>query len=310
MLEMECNGILTPPFSSSIFSLIPQVALWFDIPGDKVIECTVQKQKLFRWQKHKQNQVRSTAGGFRMAKPSPFESCESFVMIRPIDSDAFFLVKDTLKHRYDVLQAERFSSIRERKLALEELDKEYLLLGERFQNLKRHWKVWAYPTTEGRPPIDERTTVPPADAKYEPGEATETRYQEGGKAWKSFLSTLEALEKDDDVVDESPIANTSNGASYLIGDFRPKTNPSRRLSVFENLAQGRALNLRNRSLPRITNNRIKKQGAKPKDSYLRQSERCWKSLMLQNDGLAEWDAVVDHFINASRSQKVLNIVQQ
>ena len=307
---MEWNGIRTHPFSSSIFSLIPQIALWFDIPGDKVIECTVQKQKLFRWQKHKQNQARSTAGGFQMAKPSPFESCEAFIMIRPIDRDAFFLVKDTLKHRYDVLRAEHFPSIRERKLALEELDKEYLLLGERFQNLKRHWKAWAYPTTKGRPPIDENTPVPPADAKYEPGEATETSFREGRKMWKSFLSTLEALEKDDDDVNESAATIASNGALYLRGGFRPKTNPSRRLSVFEKLAQGRALNLGNRSLPHITNNRIKKQGAKPKDSYLRQSERCWKSLMLQNDGHAEWDAVVDHFINASRSQKVLNIVQQ
>ena len=59
-------------------------------------------------------------------------------MIRPIDREAFFLVQDILEHNYASLKAEAIPSIRERSRALQEVEKEHILLGERFSSLKRH----------------------------------------------------------------------------------------------------------------------------------------------------------------------------
>ncbi len=228
-----------------------------------------------------------------------------------MDCKAFFLTKKVLEHRFAFLKAERLTNIRERKSALEKLDRHELLLGERFANIQQHSIAWNYPEASGRPPIDENTPVPPADVQYNPGEivATETNFRESKRMWKSFLSTLKAL-KYNDCVPKNFANETSNGASYLLGDFRPKTCSNRRLGIFVQLGNGHGVDPEDRSLPYIQSSSItKKTGGQPKDSYLRQSERCWKSLMLEENE-AEWDAVVEHFTNASRSQKVLNIVQQ
>ena len=248
-------------------------------------------------------------------------------MIRPIDREAFFLVQDILEHNYASLKAEAIPSIRERSRALQEVEKEHILLGERFSSLKRHWANWAYPGASGRPTIDDQTPVPPADAKYEPGESKPTNscFRESRKVWTSFLSTLQDLKKDDDAQDGTT-KSFSTGASYFMGEFDPHAqtetetcradNNNKRLSVFVELSRGQAVNQDNRSLPHIknkpTNSGETLHITKPKASYTRQSERCWKSLLLEGDGIheAEWDAVVNHFTNSSRSQKVLNIVQQ
>ena len=288
-------------------------------------ECTPHKQKLFRWHKNKQLQPKHTSNnnmdGFQVVSSSPFDSHVSFKMIRPIEREAFSLVKSTLEHRYASLRAENITSIRERSSTLETLAREHSILGERFSNLRRHWTSWAYPSASGRPPIDERTPVPPSDAKYEPGEADPTNpcFRESRKLWASFLSTLEALKMEDDIQIHVP-KTILTGSSYLVGDFCPvaetEARPThKRLSIFEKLSHGEAMDHGNRSLPHITHgpsySSEKPRQAKPKESYSRQSERCWKSLFLEHDGIqeAEWDAVVDHFTNSSRSQKVLNIVQ-
>ncbi len=313
------------PFRNLLFQ---QVSLWFNVPGEKVSECTLHKQKLFRWHKHNKSlQSKATsnnADGFKIVATSPFESYDSFAMVRPIDKEAFFLVQDILEHRFASLQAEIIPSIRERSGALQEVEKERTLLGERFSNLKHHWAAWTYPSAFGRPRIDDETPVPPADATYEPGEsnATNACFRESRKVWTSFLSTLQTFKLDDE---DGATKSSSAGASYLVGDFSPNSktetrsdnnNDNKRLSVFVELGRGQAINQNNRSLPHIKN-KPKCSGetprmAKPKESYARQSERCWKSLFFEGDGIheAEWDAVVNHFTNSSRSQKVLNIVQQ
>jgi hypothetical protein len=143
-------------------------------------------------------------------------------------------------------------------------------------------------------------------------------FNETKEMWESFLSTLQASKNDNvNGINDHNTTTTATGTSYLLGDFssvRQAENPPRRkrLSLFVRLSQGGIMDKDNRSLPHIKNQLCTSTGSKPKDSYLRQSERCWKSLVLQNDGLraGEWDIVVDHFTNSSRSQKVLNIVQQ
>jgi hypothetical protein len=325
-------------FGSSVLAMEQsQVALWFNIPDDKVTECTIHKQKLFRWHKNKKSkQTADRPEGRNAFSSSPFDCRDSFVMIRPIDRDAFSLVGSILEHRYATVQAERITSIRERASALEKTQVEQDALRVQFFNLKNHWNAWAYPRTSGRPPIDEHTPVPPADAEYTPctdvGEADNNPmaafgcFNETKEVWDSFLSTLDASKKKSvDVTTDRNSANTAAaGSSHFLGDFRPvdpvDNSPHRkRLSVFVRLSHGETVDGGNRSLPRIQTGRSasvgfsrgSKSDGKPKDSYLRQSERCWRSLLLQNDGpQAEWDIVVDHFTNSSRSQKVLNIVQQ
>jgi len=295
------------------------VALWFNISEDKVTECTIHRQKLFRWRKQKL-QRNIDKEGHNVGFSSPFDSHDSFVMIRPIDCDAFSLVRNILGHRYATVRSERITSIRERSVALEKVAEEFALLHDRFSNLKRHWGAWTYPLASRRRPIDEHTPVPPADAKYAPTSSTSVGEASGSKAlgclnetkemWESFLSTLE-VSKNDKVDD----ITTATRTSYLLGDFSSvRQNPPRRkrLSVFLRLSQGGIMDTNNRSLPYIKNRYCTSTGSKPKDSYLRQSERCWKSLVLQNDRIqaGEWDIVVDHFTNSSRSQKVLNIIQK
>ena len=230
-----------------------------------------------------------------------------------MDSKAFFLAKKALEHRFAFLKAERLISIRERKTALEKFEQQDLLLGERLANLQQHWESWNYPEASGRPPIDENTPVPPADVQYNPGEivASEKTFHQSKRMWNSFLSTLNAL-KYNDCVPMNVANDTPNGASYFLGDFHPKTRSNGRLGIFVQLGSGQGIDQEDRSLPHIQPSNItKKRGGQPKDSYLRQSERCWKSLLLEEkEAEWEWDAVVEHFTNASRSQKVLNIVQQ
>ena len=249
-------------------------------------------------------------------------------MIRPIDRDAFSLVRSILEHRYASVRAERITSIRERSTALERTSKGYTLLQERFTNLKRHWIAWSYPSTSGRSSVDECTPVPPADAEYVPaGKNMIEANAKGGvqsitneamKLWESFLSTLKASKIND--VNPNVI-----GSSYFLGDFRPTLRADsylcrKRLSVFVRLGNGEAVDMETRSLPHIENGfdsinnstKRKQPKNKPKNSYLRQSERCWRSLLLSNDEFheSEWEEVVNKFTKPSRTKKNLNIVQQ
>ena len=275
-----------PLFTNSSLLLFQQVSLWFNIPGEKVSQCTLHKQKLFRWHKHNKSlqpkHTSNNSDGFKIVATSPFESYDSFVMIRPIDREAFFLVKDILEHRYANLKAEIIPSIHERSRALQEVEKEKILLEERFSNLKHHWATWTYPSAAGRPKIDDETPVPPADATYEPGENNPTKYcfRESRKVWTSFLSTLQTFKIDDDDVQDGS-TESSSAASYLMGDFSPnakqetrsKDSNKKRLSVFVELGQGKAINQNNRSLPHIKNkpncSGDTPQMAKPKESYAR-----------------------------------------
>eukprot|EP00536_Pseudo-nitzschia_multiseries_P000499 jgi/Psemu1/178882/e_gw1.6.24.1 len=318
------------------------VALWFNIPEAQVTECTINQQKRFRWRK-KQKQPPpnqpppgSRRGGnriYRQARPplSPFEHRDSFAIVRPGDPDAFALVTSILEHRFETIRAEKITSISERSAALEEVARQHAELEERFHNLRRHWSAWNYPGIAGRPSIGPSTPVPPVDEEYadDPG-GRGARYRcrckcrnETKQMWESFLSTLAAIRGDD-----RDHKHNHNHGTMITGENRHRSATQRRprLSIFVRLSRGEIINNGNRSLPHITKknqrgstssignekNDHPDEHGQPNNSYLRQSDRCWKSLLLSSDGVAtsEWDVVMDHFTNYSRSKKVLNILQQ
>ena len=140
------------------------------------MECRMFQQKRFRWRKKQnpQQDTNSNNSESRKAPVSQFDCRDCFVMIRPIDRDAFSLVTSILEHRYETVQAERITSISERFAALEKVAKEHALLHEMFANVRRHWGAWTYPAISGRQPIDDDTAVPPVDAEYALSTSTTT----------------------------------------------------------------------------------------------------------------------------------------
>ena len=321
-----------------------KVALWFNIPEDQVTECTLNQQKRFRWRK-KQNPNKCNRFGdsknncySRVSNTSPFDYRDSFAMIRPMDREAFSLVNSILLHRYETVQASMIKSISERSAALQAVAEKYTVLEEQFDHLKRFWVAWTYPSFPGRPPIDENTPVPQVDVNYVLSDSTreaanhsdgpQNCRNETNRIWESFLATLKATRDDPNRFSVKPTPMTSwflddcNHTNYKVGRHK-------RLPIFEQLSRGEIVDPWNRSLPyikedprdsnkkstcstKIDDNENHSDERQPKRSYLRQSERCWKSLLLLNNDLheSEWDVVMDHFTNYSRSKKVLNILQQ
>ena len=219
---------------------------------------------------------------------------ELSVQIRPNDSDAFDFCTSILNHRLDTVKAGQLSSINERFAAMEKVSKDSHLLRERFSSLMRHWIAFTYPGQ--RRPLNDESPVPPVDTEYYPitNEVTTCLKIKSGEIWESFVDTMVTLED---------------------SDRYPSNRCYRRLSIFERLSHGEIIS-KDRSLPHITfkhRTDMKKNSEKPKDLYLYQSQSCWKSLLLNNEGpqIDEWAVVMDHFTkNYSRSKKVLNILQQ
>ena len=320
-----------------------KAALWFNIPEEHVAESTLHYQTTYRWRKEpKALKEADPKEGRGIVSSSHFDRRDSFVMIRPIDNEAFSLVAGILKHRYETARAERIASIHQRSVGLKKVASEESLLRERFANLKRHWDTWTYPSISGRPPIDENTPVPPVVVEYVPSGLTygvidnstapETS-QKTTRMWDSFLSTLAAIQNnqvniiDAESIDSPCTAKTATDAAYLLRDFAPAVQGTEcsgqheRLSVFVRLSLGGIIDYKNRALPhiKIHSNRSSKcfhkrghPDTEPKKSYLHQSERCWKSLLLPKRAqqVDEWDVILDRFLmKNSRARKVLHLVQ-
>ncbi len=291
-------------------STVRGVALWFNIPEKEVSECTPQQAKRFRWKKpSKYDDKRALE-----KTPSVFDSRECFVMIRPLDHDAFDLATEMLRHRHAAVDAERLSTLSERFEALKELKKKKDALQKTFQNHKRSWINWAWPINVGRQSVDHETPVPPVDGPYNPlldhealekslfaGVYDEVEPVKGSSIeplWNSFLSNCIYIKADE------------NEAPPRFG---------RSLPIFTKLASGEEISP-NRVLPHITRSmcdssstggdpRTKKDSSR---SARRQSEQCWKALLLENEGthsINAWDMVREHFQNA-RCKKVLTIIQK
>lgn len=275
------------------------VALWFNIPEHEVSECTPQQAKRFRWRK-KPNFDDQRA---LEKRPSVFDSRECFAMVRPLDRDAFDFARQILNHRHETLKAERLSTLSERFEALKELAKKKDTLEELFENHKRNWINWAWPISIGRQCIDHDTPVPPVDGHYTP------------------LLDEEALEmalfpNDDEVEPVKGSAIEPVWNSFVSNCSDENTPPSDgRLPIFVKLANGEEI-CPDRNLPHIASSSSWDCSAnhrKAKHTPSRQSELCWKALMLKNeDKLScknEWETVREHFQNA-RCKKVLNILQK
>ena len=171
------------------------VSLWFDIDDNDVTVCTPQQAKRYRWKKGFKNNNReqySPRSSPFMPKSSTFDSKDYFVMVRPLDKDAYDLTTNIMSHHLGVLRAERIATLRDRweaRLALQcECDK----LKGSFENMKRHWQSWAWPINEGRAKVDEHTPVPPVDGKYNPANtATDDEGNVGSpmvkRIWESFV---------------------------------------------------------------------------------------------------------------------------
>jgi hypothetical protein len=274
------------------------VSLWFNIPESSVSECTPQQAKRFRWKKKPKGDDQQFHH-----KSNMFELQDNFVMIRPEDCDAFQLATNILEHRYAALKADGLSNMRERSVALKEADQEKQRLQEEFKGHRRHWLEWAWPINRGRhQTINEDTPVPPVETDYTPiineeddvtdaarvnaSDAVEGHFVE--RIWESFVSNR--FEK----VEEDP---------------QPKVE-HRRLSIFARLGYGEPI-CEDRTPPHIFSRVLPKETDRLHSS--RQSERCWKALMLKGDNEIkvsnEWEVVHEHFQHA-RSKKVLTIIQQ
>lgn len=295
-------------------STVRGVSLWFNIPENEVTECTAKQAKRYRWKKTPKFDDQRALD----ARPSVFDSRECFTMIRPFDKSAFNFATEILNHRYQTVHAERCSSLSDRFDALKKLQINKGNLQERFASHKHHWLKWAWPINTGRQYIDEQTKVPPVDAEYNPllDNASMVRAQLAGShngahavqgsaiqaIWKSFVSVdFENLENP-----TSLVATTQ---------LRP------RLSIFSELAQGKPV-CDDRSLPhihrsehRLTSTWNKCSWRSGNENLNRESERCWKALLLEPASTEahrqanEWQIVRDHFQNA-RCKKVLTIIQQ
>jgi hypothetical protein len=245
-------------------------------------------------------------------------------MIRPVDQDAFEMVTKILNHRLGTVQAERFPSGKLRLEALKNLQADHDVLQKTFNHLKQHWIAWSYPINNGRQTCDETTPVPPPDAEYKPiikkdainnerntdrdGNPTVTGSAIQG-IWESFVLAMTAEQPHmADSLESFPPEENS-----LRHGTKASSLHSRRLPLFIRLGQGHPI-CPDRSLPHIRNaNRRNTCKGDICSGYSEQSKRCWQSMLLKQknpDEESEWDIVLDHFTNYSRSKKVLSIIQQ
>lgn len=294
------------------------VALWFNIPDNKIVECDPDVAKRFRWKKKSKFDDSHT----NKNTSSVFDIRECFFMVRPSDQSAFDLATEMLKNRYQTVKAERLNPIKARFAMLEQLQKDRASLQQMFENHKRHWIAWTFPIHNGRHTADDETPVPPVDAMYDPildMELIRRKKADGEdlsnivgvaakRVWESFVSTMKILQTYG--IDTAACAP-------------PVVNEDCRLPIFVDLSHGLSICCPSGHLPHILNSRVKlpsKPGAVlPKKSYEKQSERCWRSILLDNNQSCsnnsdescphDWGEVMEHFFNA-KSKKVLRFVQQ
>jgi hypothetical protein len=282
------------------------VALWFNIPESDVGICTPQQAKRYRWKKG----PTKNEGTLVSEQSDSFDIRECFIMVRPHDPDAYELATKIIRHRFDTVQAESFSSLSKRFDCLKELAKEKEKLCQDFKNQRRHWIAWAWPMNTGRQTVDDDTPVPSIDGNYVPiidrRETTLEDEQDVEPAtgwavqatWDAFVTTK---------FTEDPQARPEKEPPLTVSHTK-----RRRLQTFKQLAEGKSLSW-NLDLPHIVSSAHTKLSSSVEEAQLRQSECCWKSLLLnQNESHGsndEWDIVLEHFQNA-RCKKVLTIIQQ
>lgn len=276
------------------------VALYFNIAESDVAQCTPQQAKRFRWKKGLSREPANTT-------TSVFDTRECFTMIRPYDREAFDLATCILRHRWETAHAERLTALNERFEAINKLEEEKELLKNTFLAHKRNWINWYWPISNGRQIIDDDTPVPPVDTEYLPmidQDAIVDKAKEAVKGsaiqplWDSFVLQTAA---------------SSSAPSRGFNKQKEESPDRKRLSIFLQLGCGQPIN-QNRSLPHIKTKLISSLRPQPDHSFDRQSERCWRALLLKQEEKHqagnEWNIVKERFQNANaRVKKVLGIVQ-
>ena len=278
------------------------VALWFNIPDWEVTACTPYHARRFRWKK----KIKVDEDQRRSQKPSPLDTRECFFMIRPSDEDAFDFATKILIHRYNTLLAERYlTGLSDRAVALEALATEEDSLKEIYRNQKLSWIRWAWPSNEGHRVINRHTCVPPVDGTYQV-----TMDQ----------ASLSAQPKADPFEDSElvkgfftqPIWEAFVSTCFVENPRPRESRHRRRLEPFLKLERGEEISI-DRTLPHITKSHSEihttTKGGKKPAPLTRQSEICWKALLVKEQETEnEWDMVLDHFQN-SRCKTVLAIIQ-
>ncbi|CAJ1942642.1 unnamed protein product [Cylindrotheca closterium] len=289
------------------------VALYFNIPKEDVSECTPQQAKRYRWKKS------SGARENNRDKLSIFDKQECFVMIRPFEKDPFDLATRILQHRFDTVKAERLSALKQRFAVMKKLTKEKEDLRDTFHIHKKDWIKWSWPVCFGRQNVDEDTCVPSVEAEYIPIVDSGAIMDDdaGSEAikgsaiqplWESFVAQVNKFEEQVGEIDDAPRVKKNLFSS--LDDLAPRTDGTSRLVIFKRLASGYQV-CQNRSLPHI---KSATKDAVENQILGRQSERCWKALLLKKHDNEfakngnEWEVVQGHF-QKSRSNKVLKIIQ-
>ena len=307
------------------------ISLWFNLHNKEIVACTEVQAKRFRWKRGLKNA--------KETRRSPFDHLDNFQMIRPSEKDAFDLSTDILHNRLRMLQAEKIVNLKERSEMLSLVRHEKDQLQQRFDALLRHWLEWGWPVTKGRVKADKNTPVPRIDGKYElpidglarvdedtewtPCElADDTNKIVMGKethcVWESFTRCEVRFHHNlimFILVSRSHVLFCSFYLQVISIEphpSSPKTSPAvRRLPIFSRLSCGEEID-EDRSLPHIHGDSFYKRKENDGQVPNRQSERCWKALLLHPDQLGfanEWDLVHEHF-DKSRTKKVLSIIQQ
>lgn len=287
-LSPSCVRVTELAFGPDSEPTVRGVSLYFNIGEGAIAMCTPQQAKRFRWK-------RSLKKGENEApKPlSKFDSLDHFEMVRPHDMTAFDIVKTSLAHRLAVLKAERIPDtfVRDEELSMLEEDKKHLR--QHFQDIKKHWKAWAWPVNFGREKVDENTPVPAVEGEYEFAPSSPDPLGSCARPiWNSFVKPRS--EEIDKLAQYSDVSSVNKSG--------------KRLPVFYKLSMEQPIDL-DRSLPMISETLPSKAYPVHGDEYERQKEHCWRALLLNGLETNEWEAVQEHF-DKSRSKKVLGILQQ
>jgi hypothetical protein len=135
------------------------VALWFNIPPQKILEVALYEAKRFRWKRGLKNATEK--------RQSPFDQMDHFQMIRPHNDEAYNLTTEILRNRLDTLQAEQIVNLKERASKFSKVWQQKDQLKDQFNALLRHWLQFGWPVNKGRSKVDKRTPAPSVDTKYE-----------------------------------------------------------------------------------------------------------------------------------------------
>ena len=80
---------------------------------------------------------------------------------------------------------------------------------------------------------------------------------------------------------------------------------------FVRLSQGELIS-EDRSIPHIKSHiNAKYKSEKPNDSYFHQSERCWRSLLVKNEGnnADEWNVVMENFTKKKKKAEITKAIR-